>query len=331
MSVTNEPLADTLKSRARLKAAVREFFSGTGAGYLEVDTPVGVICPGTEVHLGYFETAWRDHQKREHRLFLRSSPELHMKQALAALGEGGIFQLATCFRNDGEISAWHHPEFTMLEFYETGTSYHDFIARTEALLTATREAFKATKVPKTFRRVTVAEAFREWAGLELEDEDPELAPRGKSAGIRSLRGDEDFETAFFKILIDRIEPGIEREGAVVLHDYPASQAALAMVEGEVARRFEFYVGRAELCNGFQELLDPAANRARIRAAMARRKALGSVVPDEDEDFYAALENGLKPCCGNALGFERWLALLLGRDGIASAVPFRAAAPYRGHE
>ena len=180
-----------------------------------------------------------------------------------------------------------------------------------------------------FERVTVTEAFARWAGLALIDGDPDLAAKARAKGIISPRPDDDFETAFFKILIEKIEPGIEAAtGGIILYDYPASQAALAVVEDGMAKRFEFYYGRVELCNGFQELLAPTANRERIAGANARRRDLGYAVPNDDDDFYDALERGLPPSCGNAVGLERWLALVAGLDGIGELMPFRGARPYR---
>ena len=72
---------ETLRLRAELKTALRDFFGQRDS--LEIDTPIAVIQPGTEVHLRYFPTVWLDHRGTEHPLYLRSSPELHMKQALA--------------------------------------------------------------------------------------------------------------------------------------------------------------------------------------------------------------------------------------------------------
>ena len=323
--------------RARLKTAIRAFFEARG--YLELDTPIAVVCPGTEVHLGYFETAWRDHAGRVHPLYLRSSPELHLKQAVAA-GVERVFQLAPCFRNDGELSPWHHPEFTMLEWYETGIAFDAFVTQTEELMRSTHAALapwvqrelgvEPLRLPARFPRVTVAEAFREFAGVALHDGDPDLAVKGTAAGAISLNPTDDFETAFFKLLIERVEPGLVALGGAVLLDYPPSQAALATVEGGVAKRFEFYLERVELCNGFKELLDLATNRARIGANLAARRALGAAVPAEDADFYAAIAAGLPPSCGNALGFDRWLALLCGdaARGLERAIPFRRAQPFR---
>jgi lysyl-tRNA synthetase class 2 len=341
--------------RSALKKAVRAFFERRG--YVEVETPLLVACPGVEVHLGYFSSAWVDAAGRRHTLFLRSSPELHMKRVLA-LGLRRIFQIATCFRNGGELTPWHHPEFTMLEWYEAGIGFEEFIDQTEELLRFTREELASRlpgsvtlRLPPRFRRLSVEEAFRELGGLSLVDGDPGLARKARELGIPTVLEDDDFETAYFKILVERVEPGLAGMGGAVLYDYPASQAVLAKVEGGWAKRFEFYLGGVEICNGFLELTDPAENRRRIEEAYARRVMLGnggagaqgksgtggevacsSVPPPDpvpDEEFFRALEAGIPPCAGNALGFDRWLALLVGLEGIARVIPFRESGIYRG--
>lgn len=324
---------DMWRVRAALKSAIRDFF-GT-RDYLEIDTPIGVVCPGTEVHLGYFKTEWRDFRGKDHRYFLRSSPELHMKQALSE-GVPRIFQLAPCFRNGGELAQWHHPEFTMLEWYEAHLSFSSFMDQTEALLQMTHahvapwaKSLGLTPVvlPKSFQRLTVTEAFQSFAGITLWDQDPDLARQGIARGALSLHASDDFETAYFKLLIEKIEPALAALGGVILYDYPPSQAALATVQNGVAKRCEVYIGRVELANGFEELLSADLNKERILESHSRRSSLGFDVPDEDQDFYAALSQGIPPCCGNALGFDRWLAVILGLDGLEPVIPFRRAQPY----
>ena len=318
---------DTFVLRAELKAAVRDFF-GTRGG-LEIDTPVVVPAPGTEIYLRYFPTAWKDVRGKDHALFLRSSPELHMKQAMAE-GAKQVFQLAPCFRSGGELASWHHPEFTMLEWYERDIGYGQFINQTEDLLRHTLERMKKVaeiRLPARLPRLTVAEAFHQFAGIRLVDGDPELARVAKAAGCPSVRGSEDFETAFFKVLLDKVEPGIQTLGSVVLTDYPPSQAALAVVKDGVAKRFEFYVNGVELSNGFEELLDAKANRQRIDEANGKRRALGFEIPGDDPAFHRAMAKGLPPCCGNALGFDRWLALILGETNLDRVIPFRNAGVY----
>ncbi len=323
-------LTEVLKARAALQDSIHRFFRARN--YLSIDTPILVPSPGTEVHLQYFASEWRDYTTKQHKLYLRSSPELHLKQALA-LGIPRVFHLGKCFRNGGELSDWHHPEFTMLEFYETGISLSDFMQLTEELIrTASvdlrREGFPGPELPDSFPRFSVYEAFERWAKITLIDGDPELARKGLAKGYGSIRSDDDFETAYFKILLDIIEPGLKQLGAAFLYDYPPSQCALARISDQRAQRFELYMGGVELCNAFDELLDPEQNRARIKASNAQRALLGYDVMAEDQDFYQALEKGLKACCGNALGFDRLLALLLGEPGIHRCIPFRGNQPYR---
>ncbi len=54
-----------------------------------------------------------------------------------------------------------------------------------------------------------------------------------------------------------------------LYDFPASQAALAQIRGEVASRFEAFWGPLELANGFHELGSAPEQAARFDADLAR--------------------------------------------------------------
>jgi lysyl-tRNA synthetase class 2 len=312
--------------RAELKKSIRSFFGNRN--YLEVDTPILVKTPGTEVHLEYFATEWLDHQNKPHPYYLRSSPELHLKKILAS-GEPRIFEFAKSFRNHGELSDWHQPEFTMLEWYETGISYSDFMTQTEDLLRFSAREMQSLfgidliplKLPAKFDRITVAQAFKEFAGVDLQDGDQELASKAKANGILSVTSSDDFETAFFKTLLERIEPQLKKLDAVFLYNYPGSMAALAKVERGWAHRFECYVGGVELCNAFEELLGEKENRDRITASNRQRQILGKQAIPEDDSFYEALALGLPACCGNALGFDRWLTLLTGNAQISIHNPF----------
>jgi lysyl-tRNA synthetase class 2 len=324
-----ERLIRVLKARQTAQDAIHQFFRSRD--YLSLDTPIAVRSPGTEVHLGYFATEWQDFRGDATRLYLRSSPELHLKQALA-LGLERVYHLGKCFRNHGELADWHHPEFTMLEFYQNGISLSDFMTLTaelvEAVAVGLQKAGFAVRMPKAKPdRLSMFEAFSRWAGIELIDGDPELARKGLAKGFPSLRADDDFETAYFKILLDVIEPRLKDQEAVFLYDYPASQCALARVMNGRAQRFELYLQGVELCNAFDELLDPAANRERIRSSNEQREKLGHGAVPEDEDFFTALEQNLKPCSGNALGFDRLLALLLGETTLDRVVPFRWNKPW----
>jgi lysyl-tRNA synthetase class 2 len=316
--------AQVQRNRGLLKTAIRDFFSSKD--YEEVDTPALVPCPGTETFLQYFCTTWQDEATRQQTLWLRSSPELHMKQLLAQ-GMERIYQIAPSFRNHGEFADWHSPEFTMLEWYRAGASPEDFIEETCELLRFTANNFPGAE-KETIRSLdqvekwTVKEIFKASANIDLVDLDPKLGSQAVAAGLTSVNQEDDFETAFFKILIDKVEPFLQQFPLAILYDYPASQAALSRIENGVAKRFEVYCNGIELSNGFWELTDHSENRARYKESSRRRKELGFSVPEEDRAFFACLEKGLPSSCGNALGFDRWLAILQGDTNLDKSIPFR---------
>ncbi len=114
--------------------------------------------------------------------------------------------------------------------------------------------------------------------------------------------------------------------ALVLCDYPASQASLARRRPDdeaVAERFEVYVAGVELCNGFGELTDPKEQRARLLRDQRERAARRLPVYPIDERFLAALERGLPPSGGNALGVDRLVALACGTTDIGDVMAFTA--------
>jgi lysyl-tRNA synthetase class 2 len=307
-----------LRRRALLTQATRAFFQARG--YLEVETPYAVAAPGEEVHLSAFATERVSPTGHRNKLWLHTSPEFAMKKLLAG-GAGRIFQLARVWRN-GEGSDLHAPEFTMLEWYRPGASLADLIAESFALLRAVLPPVVQCRGVTTdlgsFETLTMAEAFARHVGADVlatADDAPALAAQ---AGAR-LRAGETWEDLFFRLLLERIEPRIGRDRPTFLTHWPAAQAALARrdpADPRVAERFELFVAGMELANAFVELIDPAEQRARFQADRARRHAIMAEADwPLDEDFLAALESGLPPCAGIALGFDRLAMLAAGADRI----------------
>jgi elongation factor P--(R)-beta-lysine ligase len=306
--------------KSKLRKITREFFHRED--YLEVETPIVVSCPGTELHLDYFETTILNFEQIPQIAWLRSSPEIHLKKLLAC-GYSRIFELARCFRNCEEKSSWHHHEFNLLEWYQEGISFDNFMQQTYDYLKFCYENLKIEKLcapsfslPNNFLKISIYEAFNKYCGFDLIDLDPDIALKAKKNDIYSVKVTDDFETAFFKILLEKIEPELKTERAIFLYDYPPSQAALAKIKGNRAKRFELYIDGIELCNAFLEETDPRENRIRIQETNKKRQALRKPIPCEDEDFYSAIEaiKG-KTYCGNALGFDRWLSILMGDCGL----------------
>ena len=306
-----------LQRRAELTAATRRFFAERR--YTEVETPYAVRAPGEEVHLSAFRTDRVHTDGRTEPLWLHTSPEFAMKRLLVA-GAGPIFQLARVWRNN-EGSARHAPEFTMLEWYSPHADMDALIAETTAFLRAVLPPVVSSAGVTTdlsrFERLTVAEAFQRYAGADVLGTAGDAAALAASSGAR-LRDRETWEDLFFRLLLERIEPRLGREHPTFLTHWPAAQAALARRcpdDPRVAERFELFVGGIELANAFVELTDPEEQRTRFLEDRARRHAMYGEDWPLDEDFLAALEHGMPPSAGIALGFDRLAMLASGADRI----------------
>jgi lysyl-tRNA synthetase class 2 len=306
-----------LARRGALTRAVRGFFEGRG--YSEVETPYAVPAPGEEVHLRAFATERERADGTREALWLHTSPEFAMKRLLVA-GTGPIFQFARVWRN-GEESALHAAEFTMLEWYRPGAGMDALIDEVMALLRAVLPPVVSCRGITTdlsrFERLTVAEAFTRYAGLDLLAIGEDAAGLAAAAGVR-LRDGEEWEDLFFRLLLDRVEPELGRRHPTLLTHWPAAQAALARrdpADPRVAERFELFVCGLELANAFVELTDPAEQRARFVLERARRHAMGGPDWALDEDFLAALEHGMPESAGIALGFDRLAMIAAGADRI----------------
>jgi lysyl-tRNA synthetase class 2 len=319
-----ERLADRLpflQRRAALTRATRTFFADRD--YTEVETPYAVPCPGEEVHLRPFATRRQRTDGSQEQLWLHTSPELAMKRLLVA-GAGPIFQLARVWRN-GEGSALHAPEFTMLEWYRPGADMDSLIEEATALLRAVLPPVVSSRGVVTdlaqVEVLTVAEAFHRYVGADVlgtENDAPGLAA---AANVR-LRDAESWEDLFFRLLLDRIEPRIGRDHPTFLTHWPAAQAALARrdpSDPRVAERFELFVCGMELANAFVELTDPIEQRTRFQHDRARRHALYGPDWPLDEDFLAALAHGMPSSSGIALGFDRLAMIASGADWIGQVL------------
>ncbi len=310
-----------LRRRGKLTAATRRFF--TDRGYTEVETPYAVPTPGEEVHLATFRTERVHPDGRTEPLWLHTSPEFAMKRLLVA-GAGPIFQLARVWRNN-EGSARHAPEFTMLEWYRPGADMDSLIAETTAFLRDVLPPVVTSAGVRTdlsfIERLTVADAFRRYAGADVLATAGDAAALASASGAR-LREGETWEDLFFRLLLERIEPHLGRDYPTFLTHWPAAQAALARRSPDdprVAERFELFVGGIELANAFVELTDPVEQRTRFVEDRARRHAMYGADWPMDEDFLAALSHGMPPSAGIALGFDRLAMLAAGADRIGQVL------------
>jgi lysyl-tRNA synthetase class 2 len=286
-------MPDALKLRSQILQAIRSFF--IGRDYLEVETPVRLPAPALELHIDAEPSGDQ---------WLRTSPELHMKRLLAA-GHTRIFELGPCFRQ-GERGALHRPEFTMLEWYRSGADYRDTLAETRDLII--HVASEVLGRTRAVRKGVTVDLAAEWVVSTVSDAFMAHAGWDPVTDYDADRFDLD--------LVGQVEPALPHDVPAVLLDYPAEAAALARCRPgppAVAERWELYIAGLELANAFSELTDPIEQRKRFQECARARKAAKKEVYPLDEPFLEALEGGLKPCSGVALGLDR-LVMLLGDFG-----------------
>ena len=324
-----------LIDRARVTAALRAWFAARD--FVEAETAILQVSPGNEAHLHAFATDLIGGAGQRTPLYLHTSPEFAAKKLLAA-GEPRLFTFARVFRNR-ERSPLHHPEFTMLEWYRANENYDVLIDDCAALLAAAAEAVGTTCFAFRGReadpfappeRLTVAEAFARYAGIDLlatlDDRDA-LAIAAKGQGIR-VAADDTWADIFSGVLVERIEPKLGIGRATILDEYPTSEAALARPaahDPRVAERFELYVCGVEIANAFGELTDPAEQRRRFEAEMAEKERVHGERYPLDEDFLAALAQ-MPPASGIALGFDRLVMLATGAQRIEQVLWTPVAEP-----
>ena len=317
---------EALARRAAVLRVVRGFFDGRD--FLEVDVPVRVRAPALEVHLDAVAAGPGD--------WLITSPEYQMKRLLAA-EVGRIYSLCRCSRG-GEVGAHHQPEFTMLEWYRGWAGLDEVLRDTEELVAevalalhqSTRIRFGGRDLDLTppWPRRTVAHVMDEWAGVRVHGDEAadQLGRKVRAAGV-DVGGAVEWDDLFFAAFVERVEPRLAAlERPLVLIDWPVALGALARQapgRPEVVERFEVYAGGLELCNAFGELTDAAEQRRRFEADRARRARAGKPVHPVDERLLAALEEGLPPSAGNALGVDRLVMLVTDRADIRDVVWFTA--------
>lgn len=307
---------------------VRSFFRERG--FIEVLTPTLVPSPGTEPFLDAFETDVIFDGNRRGKFYLPTSPEFHLKKMLSA-GWTKIFEIKTCFRN-GEAGAHHQLEFQMLEWYRAYSTLDAIADDVEGLIQALGNRFRHFRDgvgSLTLERTTVSELFsRAFPGFLLKPETSreELAALAENEGVRILASD-TWDEIFFRLFLEKIEPGLGAKTPVLVRDYPPSQAALSRIgKNGFADRFEIYWRGLEIANAFHELNDPDENIERFNQDTETKKKIGKPTFPVDEELVDSLRFGMPPSGGIALGLDRLFMALFQIDSIEETRAFPFTGP-----
>ena len=301
-----------LAHRSAVMMHARHFFGDRGV--LEVDTPIVVNAPVTDVHI---HSARVEIAASPRPYFLHTSPEYAMKRLLAA-GSGDIFQICRVVRGF-EHGPQHNAEFTLIEWYRLGYTLDRLMSEVEHLV---RTLLSDVAFPMSSERITYQEAFLRELRLDpLVATIEELATVAKTVGFEGrAQRDELLELLMGTV----IGPRLGRNGLTFIYAYPATQAALARInpaDPRTALRFELYCKGMELANGFQELTSAAEQRARFEHDNDERRHRGLPTYEIDERLLAALEYGFPDCAGVALGFDRTMMLAAGVEHIEEVLAF----------
>ena len=349
---------ELLALRHRLMRAVRGWFDAQG--FLEADTPSLLRAPTPEAVFAPFAAGdgWlgASPEFQLKRMLVGGFQRLYRLGPAFRAGEAGVhhnpeFTLLEWYRVFPEPGAESQAE-SQAEARSTDPSPMDALAASlEGLLgevapiadgaaglwppgtqreglIATSRALRA----RPWRRATVGELFTEHLKMDIAGitDALALADAAREAGVAWTGGEAGEEeasradfTAVFSALWIEIERKLPPEPLLVT-DWPAPMASLARLkpgDPTLAERMELYCGGLELANGFFELTDPAEQRRRFEADLAQRRAQGLPAVPLDEAFLAALEEGMPPAVGMALGFDRLAMLLGGAPHIRDVLPF----------
>jgi lysyl-tRNA synthetase class 2 len=259
-----------------------------------------------------------------------------------------VYEINRNFRNEG-IDRQHNPEFTMLEFYEAYSDYHDLMQLTEELLqkvamevngsTTTKfinaEGVEAEIDWNRFERLSMREAiikyWPEKAGAAPQMS--EFSDREKIEDlVRRLQKSQhdiayDAKEPNGRAIADMFEAVAEAHlwQPTFIYDFPLAVSPLSKNKRdepeEWVERFELYVAGMELANAFSELNDPEEQRRRFEQQIGERERGDDEAHQMDEDYIRALSYGMPPTAGEGIGIDRLAMLMTGSNSIRDVVLF----------
>ncbi|WP_420892935.1 lysine--tRNA ligase [Rhodococcus rhodochrous] len=324
------------RRNARMRVAVvRELRNALERrGFLEVETPMLQT-----LHGGAAARPFVTHSNAlDIDLYLRIAPELFLKRCVVG-GIEKVFEINRNFRNEGADST-HSPEFSMLETYEAYGTYDDSARMIREIIQEVAFAVFGSHVV-TLADGTEYDLGGEWKTLEMypslseaigTDVTPdttleELTALADRVGLEIPEGKGWGHGKLVEELWEHM-CGDQLHEPTFVRDFPVETSPLTRdhrtVRG-VTEKWDLYVRGFELATGYSELVDPVIQRERF----VDQARLASEGDDEamalDEDFLAAMEQGMPPTTGTGMGIDRLLMALTGL-GIRETILFPIVRP-----
>ena len=324
--IANRDVLNIVKQRDSIVFELRKFMKELG--FTEVDTPILVPIPaGGMAHP--FKTY---HNALDRELYLRIATELYLKRMIVG-GIEKVYEIGRLFRNEG-IDSNHNPEFTTMESYEAYADYNDVMEMVENLFAHIIFNLKGThEIPygenklnfkPPWKRMNLRQSLIEKSGIDYEEcsELEVLKDKMSKIGI-DVRNQLSWAGLMDKLISEKLEPDLIQPTFLI--DYPLEMSPLAKRSKDnpnIVERFEGFIAGMEICNAFTELNDPIDQRMRFENQEKLREEFPEEERDRlDEDFLVALEHGMPPTGGVAIGIDRMVMLILNQPSIREVITF----------
>ena len=323
--IVNPEVRDTFEKRSAIVREIRNFMDSRG--FMEVETPCLNTIPGGAAARPFIT----HHNALDIDMYLRIATELHLKRLIVG-GLERVYEIGRIFRNEG-MDTRHNPEFTTIELYQAYTDYHGMMDITEDMvihvcekvLGSTKVMYQGVEIDfsKGWKRMTMAEAVKEYAGIDFMALSPEEALEAvKAKGLEIEKGKESWGDLMALCYDEYVEANLMQPTFIT--DYPVEISPLAKRKSSDPRlteRFECFIYGRELCNAFSELNDPIDQKERFERQVALRAAGDEEAGMMDEDFINALEYGMPPTGGMGMGIDRLVMFLTDAASIRDVLLF----------
>jgi len=329
--IVNPEVRRNFEIRSRFIKYLRSFLDDRG--YMEVETPVLNSISGGATARPFVT----HHNTLNIDMYLRIATELNLKRLIVG-GMERVYELGRIFRNEG-MDPKHNPEFTTVELYEAYADFNDMMDLFEDLLSGAAESILGTtdvkwlgydiSLKKGFRRMTMAEAVREYLGVDFLaiGTDEEAAKAAEALGVDLSKTEKTWGHALYECFDQKVEEQLIQPTFITMHPVDVSPLAKrSPKDPRLTERFELFIGHSEMGNAFSELNDPIDQRQRFQKQVELRAHGDDEAGMMDEDFLTALEYGMPPTGGLGIGVDRCVMLLTGADSIRDVIIFPTMKP-----
>jgi lysyl-tRNA synthetase class 2 len=227
----------------------------------------------------------------------------------------------------------------MLEIYQAYANLEDMMALAQRMVRAAcravhdgaeRFTFQGHEIDLApeFARLPILAGIEKYAGITADAFESLASAHAAMESVGLPTKDEPTVGGIIEKLHERFtQPNLIQPTFIT--DFPLETSPLAKKRADnpnLVRRFEVYMGAAELGNAFSEINDPIDQRERFTNQVAMRAAGDDEAHPMDEDYLRALEYGMPPTGGYGIGIDRLAILITDAPSIRDVIFFPQLKP-----